>query len=373
MKKIIILLYLCVSVISINAQQAKFVIKGSISGDYKSDKVYLVEEEFINGPQTIIDSSNVVNGRYKFEGLVPKFVKMYFVKSDDPETKTNLTPVFIEEGEIHVLNATAEHFTHNVRVRGTVNNDLLTFYLIQHQYITDSINYATQLDWKINGHDIEKEQTEFSRRTKVTMDRWLDIQKAMVSKYNDQIFAPFMLYWEMRRDLSPAELKFYRSKIDSKLANHPYTQAIDHFITSSEFRIGNKMPDFQLPDMEGNMIEWKEFAGKYILVDFWASWCGPCLRELPNMVKLYEECKGDNFDIIGISLDENKDKWIATIDKFKMEWPQLCDFKVWDSLPVKLCNVNEVPTTVLVSPEGEVIALNLRGEALFEKIKELIK
>lgn len=373
MKKLIILLLLCASVISIKAQQAKFVIKGSISGDYKSDKVYLVEEEYINGPQTIIDSSSVVNGRYKFEGLVPEIVKLYFVKSDDPEARTNLTPVFLEEGEIYVQNATAEHFTHNVKVGGTVNNDLLTFYSLQNKFISDSMDCEAKLDWKINGYDLEKERTEFPRRSKLIMDRWLDIQKTMVSKYSNQVFAPFMLYWEMRRDLTPAEFKFYRSKIDPKLDNHPYTQAIDDFITSSEFRVGNKMPDFQLPDTEGNMIKWKEFAGKYVLVDFWASWCGPCLREMPSMVELYEECKGDNFEIVGISLDENKDKWKDAIDKFKTEWPQLCDFKAWDSLPVKLCNVDAVPTTIIVSPEGEVIALNLRGEALYKKIKELIK
>lgn len=181
-----------------------------------------------------------------------------------------------------------------------------------------------------------------------------------------------MLYWEMRRDLTPGEFKAYRSLLDPKLDNHPYTKAIDDFITSSEFGIGNKMPDFKMPDKNDNVVEWKEFSGKYVLIDFWASWCGPCLREMPNVVKLYEECKGDNFEIVGISLDENKDKWLNTVEEYKMTWPQLCDFEAWDSHIVKLCNVDAVPTTVLVSPDGNVVAINLRGESLTEKIKELI-
>ena len=372
MKKLIVLLLLSVSVFAINAQQGKYVIRGTISGNYNAEKVYLVEEEFINGPQTVIDSCVVVDGKYIFEGIVPEFVKIYFVKGANPEARTALTPVFLEEGNINVSNASAEHFTHNVKVRGTVNNDLLSFYFFQHGFITDSIGYATDLDWRINGYNSDNEQTEFPRRTKLTMSRWLDIQKSMVSKFKDQVFAPFMLYWEMRRDLTPGEFKAYRSLLDPKLDNHPYTKAIDDFITSSEFGIGNKMPDFKMPDKNDNVVEWKEFSGKYVLIDFWASWCGPCLREMPNVVKLYEECKGDNFEIVGISLDENKEKWLNTVEEYKMTWPQLCDFKAWDSQIVKLCNVDAVPTTVLVSPDGNVVAINLRGEALTEKIKELI-
>lgn len=371
MKRLILFLILIVPFIAVNAQ-GKYEIRGTISGKYNADKVYLVEEEFINGPQTVIDSCNVVDGKYIFKGEVPEFVKMYFVKSADPDARTSLTPVFLEEGVINVTRASGEHFTHEVRVRGTVNNDLMTFYSMRHLFVTDSIRFATDLDWKINGYNLEKEQTEFKRRSKHGMDRSLDIQREMVAKYNDQVFAPFMIFWEMRRDVLPAELKELRAMLDPKLDNHPYTVMIDNYITSSEFGIGNQMPDFDLPDQNGSTIKWKEFAGKYVLVDFWASWCGPCLREMPNVVKLYEECKGDNFEIVGISLDEDKDKWLAAIERMNMTWPQLCDFKAWDTLPAQLCKVEAVPTTILVSPTGEVIAIDLRGEELAETVKKII-
>ena len=110
-----------------------------------------------------------------------------------------------------------------------------------------------------------------------------------------------------------------------------------------------------------------------MLVDFWASWCGPCMREMPNVVKLYKECKGKNFEIVGISLDQKRDAWLNAVEKNKMKWIQVSDLKSWETLPVKLCNISAVPYTVLVDPEGKVIALDLRGEELIKKVKEVLK
>lgn len=110
-----------------------------------------------------------------------------------------------------------------------------------------------------------------------------------------------------------------------------------------------------------------------MLVDFWASWCGPCMREMPNVVKLYKECKGKNFEIVGVSLDQKRDAWLNAVEKNKMKWIQVSDLKSWATAPVKLCNVSAVPYTVLVDPDGKVIALDLRGEELIKKIKEVLK
>ena len=372
MKKLIIGTILFLFAMPLFSQQGKYVINGHISGNYNANKVYLVEEEFINGPQTVIDSSYVENGNFKFEGKTPDFVKMYFVQSADPNSRTNLTPVFLEEGTIRI-NISAEHFTHNCKVNGTINNELLTFYFLQDRYITDSIMAATNIDWAINGWDQEREQTEFPRRTKLIKKRWLDIQKNMVTLYNKQVFAPFMIYWEMRRDMTPEQLTELKNQLDPSLANHPYTLALSDYIASTGFGIGNQMPNFSLPDQFGQTVEWKEFSGKYVLIDFWASWCAPCIRELPNIKKLYEECKDMNFEIVGVSLDRDKEKWINAIKEHGMPWPQLCDFKVWDTQPAKLCNVDAVPFTILVDPKGNVIAVNLRGEELANKVKELIE
>ena len=125
-------------------------------------------------------------------------------------------------------------------------------------------------------------------------------------------------------------------------------------------------------DKDGKSFKLSSLRGKYVLVDFWASWCGPCMREMPNVVKLYKECKGKNFEIVGVSLDQKRDAWLNAVEKNKMKWIQVSDLKSWATLPVKLCNVSAVPYTVLIDPQGKVIALNLRGEELINKVKEVL-
>ena len=127
-----------------------------------------------------------------------------------------------------------------------------------------------------------------------------------------------------------------------------------------------------VPDKDGKSFKLSSLRGKYVLVDFWASWCGPCMREMPNVVKLYKECKGKNFEIVGVSLDQKRDAWLNAVEKNKMKWIQVSDLKSWATLPVKLCNVSAVPYTVLIDPQGKVIALNLRGEELINKVKEVL-
>ena len=215
-------------------------------------------------------------------------------------------------------------------------------------------------------------RNEFNDLTADMNDRSHKLQRQMVDLYSDQVFAPFIIFWEMKANLSLDELKAMRAKVDPKLNDHPYTKQLDEFIRMADFGVGSTMPDFTLQTPEGGEIEMKDFRGKYVLVDFWASWCGPCLREMPNVVKLYKECKGKNFEIFGVSLDNNKDAWVKAIEKNGMKWPQGSDLRGWSSEPAKLCNVSGIPFTVLLDPEGKVIAVNLRGEQLISKVKEVL-
>ena len=160
--------------------------------------------------------------------------------------------------------------------------------------------------------------------------------------------------------------------MDASLNNHPYMKQLDEFIQVAAFGEGSEMTNFVLPDQKGKEINLIDFRGKYVLIDFWASWCGPCMRELPYVAKLYKECKGKNFEIIGVSLDSDKGAWLGAIKKNNMKWVQVCDLKGWRTMPAKACNVTAIPYTVLIDPEGRVIALNLRGEELLEKVKSIL-
>lgn len=376
MKKGLIFTWLMLVVAYAFAQEQEqktdgWVIQGFLDGNYKADKVYLVEEEYINGPSKIIDSAKVVDNRYEFKGPRVDVPKMYFIKSADPNCISPITPVFIENGVIRVR-ANADFFL-NREVSGTVNNDLFSLYNAATEYGVDSIRRVFVIDRMIHpDKDWEIQTKEYNARTDFLNSRNLSVQKNMVETYKDQVFAPFMIYWEMKANLSLDELKAWRQKIDPKLNNHPYTKQLDEYIRLADFGVGSVMPNFTLKTPDGKDISLKDFKGKYVLVDFWASWCGPCLREMPNVVKLYKECKGKNFEIFGVSLDNKKDAWEKAIKANGMKWPQGSDLKGWGSEPARLCNVSAIPFTVLIDPEGEVIAIDLRGEQLHAKVKEVL-
>jgi peroxiredoxin len=137
--------------------------------------------------------------------------------------------------------------------------------------------------------------------------------------------------------------------------------------------IGAIAPVFDEPDTSGKKIDLSSFRGKYVLIDFWASWCGPCRHENPNVVKAYNRYKNQNFTIVGVSLDRpgNKDKWLKAIHMDGLTWTQLSDLKFWDNKAAVLYGVRGIPQNFLLDPDGKIIAKNLRGEDLEDKLAEL--
>ena len=137
--------------------------------------------------------------------------------------------------------------------------------------------------------------------------------------------------------------------------------------------VGKAAPDFTLPDVNGKPVSLNSFKGKYVLVDFWASWCRPCRVENPNIVNAYNRFKGKNFTILGVSLDEDKNAWLDAIKKDQLAWTQVSDLRQWQSLGIPLYQFDGIPYNVLLDPQGNVIAESLRGAELEAKLAEIIK
>ncbi len=150
--------------------------------------------------------------------------------------------------------------------------------------------------------------------------------------------------------------------------------------TGENFKIGQKAPDIEMAGVDGKMIKLSSLKGQMVLIDFWASWCGPCRRENPSVVKAYNEFKdkkfrnGKGFTVFGVSLDTNKDRWIKGISDDKLVWPyHVSDLQGWKNAAAQQYGVYGIPMSYLIDGDGVIVAISPRGEALPAKLKELLK
>ena len=135
--------------------------------------------------------------------------------------------------------------------------------------------------------------------------------------------------------------------------------------------INNTFVDIALPGPQGQTVRVRDYVGKnkLVLIDFWASWCGPCIRELPNVVKAYERFHDKGLEIVGVSLDKDKASWLAAIEQTGQKWPQMSDLKGWDCAGAQIYGIQSIPANVLIDSHGKIVARDLRGDALLEEIE----
>jgi peroxiredoxin len=152
-----------------------------------------------------------------------------------------------------------------------------------------------------------------------------------------------------------------------------YLDIKEEMLLIENVEIGKKAPDFTMQTSEGKELSLSYFKGKLLILDFWASWCGPCRRENPNVVKLYNKYHSKGLEVLSVSLDKNKERWLKAIKDDNLIWNHVSDLKAWNSKVAKLYTVQSIPHIILINRKGTIVAKNLRGEELEKKIQEYIK
>ncbi|MGZ3846016.1 MAG: peroxiredoxin family protein, partial [Flavisolibacter sp.] len=202
------------------------------------------------------------------------------------------------------------------------------------------------------------------------------VYASFVKKHPNSSVALFAVKQYAGWDIDASKVEPLFNSLPASVKSLPSARALkDRIDIARKTGIGNYAMDFTQSDTLGKPVSLSSFKGKYVLVDFWASWCGPCRRENPNVVKVFNKYKDKNFTILSVSLDrpDAKDKWLAAIHKDGLTWTHVSDLKYWDNAVAKEYGIRAIPQNLLLDPQGKIIAKNLRGEDLDAKLTDVFE
>jgi peroxiredoxin len=376
MKKTLLTVTLAIGAFVASAQTG-YVIKGQIGKLGKPAKAFLLIK--LEGAEKL-DSAELVNGAFTFKGSVPSPMEATLRLKHDKSIDTPGRRIKIDGMAIILGNE-------NITITG---KDSIKTALIKGSTLTDESKRVDALLGPIYGklQALNKEYAEQPEAKKQDKTYILELEKraGVIEKeifdakinYVKENSSKYMALMALNSTLGPGfdaiEMEKIFANISPELKNSFFgKQVAERIAKFKKTQEGIEAQDFTQPDIDGKMLKLSDYRGKYVLVDFWASWCAPCRRENPNLVKVYEQYKSKGFEILGVSLDKaaDKAKWMKAIADDKLTWKQVGDLKGWENDAAAKYEVKAIPMNFLIDPSGKIIAKELRGAALDAKIKEI--
>ena len=346
-------------------QEVGFELQASLNG-LTYQKAYL--SEYKEGEMLKIDSADVKDGAFSFKGELTLPEVLYVSFNEGKE----MFPVFVENKTIQITGSLAS--PDSIKIAGSSSQKIVDDFktgLKSHEAIMNGIvDRYYEAEDKGDEDAMKNIDVEYYAADSVK-NSYIE---EFIAKNSSSVVAPYLSlrYLLSSYEIPQIETLVASFKDDAKKSIYT-TNITDRLAVLKNSQVGSPAPEFSMNDTDGNPIALSSFKGKYVLIDFWASWCGPCRAENPNVVAAYKKFNKKGFDIFGVSLDENNDKWLEAIKKDGLTWKHVSDLKGWSNAAAKLYGVNSIPHSVLLDKEGVIIAKNLRGEELHKKLEEVLK
>ena len=362
MKQYILVFFFFIGgIYSLNAQ-LKFSIKGEIVGLPDKTEVSLHPDNPQTEPIVKVVSSK---GKFLLKGEIkePSIYLLTYTGS------SQALPIFMEAGSFQVDAFLGEFVSAKVK-GGKIENQYQSF----RQQFDPLFFQMDVMSRQINDPQYASVKDSLYGALRTVVSKIDEKTDAYVKEEKSSPVSPLLLYYVYSFFQQPEPLEVRYEQLTEAAQKSYYGRMIGTIIQDNKIgSVGSLAVDFQQADTSGTMVSLSSFKGKYVLVDFWASWCGPCRMENPNVVQAYEKFKNRNFTVLGISLDRSRDKWIEAIYQDGLNWTQLSDLNFWSNEVAKKYKISSIPQNILVDPSGKIIAKNLRGEALVNKLNELLQ
>jgi thiol-disulfide isomerase/thioredoxin len=385
MKKLILSLLAVATIVSCNSVgNNEFEISGDANGLTNGRNVYLKMQDTVTNNLVSVDTVKIEKGKFKFKGKVLE-PSLHFIVIDSTE---NQIPFILEEGKITI--AVNKDTIYKSIVGGTYSNDQLVAYAKETEKVQDKLQQFQES----NREKIQQAQmtadtvtmNALMKEYKTYQDQFKDISLKHVEKYPKSFISLFFIKQflgdpsfdvaratKMYENLDPVLKSTKEGKSIKKSLDSLKTAEKKNDTSAAAVEVGSIAPDFSAKSPEGKDISLKSSLGKLTLIDFWASWCGPCRKENPNVVALYKEFHSKGLNIVGVSLDEKADKWNDAIAKDQLTWVHISNLKGWEDPIAKRYFVDGIPATFLLDEKGVVLARDLRGDELRAKVASILR
>ena len=348
-----IALFLLVALFAISCKNSTFTIAGSVDQKELNGKIVFIKVR-INREWKTIDSTTIENQKFAFKGIADT-AKIAYVVYEFPAKKKVRQAFVLESGNITVSVDTTNFMT----IKGTAQNDLLQTY----QNDKNAFNIKAETYYKTHKDSVKtpEQKAAFDKEMDKLNQEEVSIDKKFATD-NVNTLVGTHVFMNSFYGYSLAEKEAVVALMNAETKK---VKRIEEILADMEVEkkvaVGQMYTDIKLPTIGGDSLALSSLIGKtdFVMIDFWASWCGPCMQFLPNLQAFYEKNKGTKLEIFGVSLDDNKEAWTGAVSAHKIEWKLVSDLKGWKCAGSRAYAVNSIPATVLIDKTGKIIGKNL--------------